>query len=194
MNCFNLKFTLDYLSFHRAQTIEPTWNVSNHLDLITMFNFSQKFRFCGEIDCPDWVLAEIHSSLSPLTSDKLEILTQLVANSILGDEIPVLWFYEVFFSQVFQSTIQSCSVSLISHRTQSRFRRLTLVYFDTGRKTQELLHDEQEWFGHSESINFLCSLSTGECDTLSNGWSNILNGVATTGSSHRTFRRNLPRV
>ncbi|XP_055302033.1 COMM domain-containing protein 4 [Sitodiplosis mosellana] len=47
-----------------------------------------KFRFCGDCDCPEWVLAEIHSSLSMLTSVKLKILTQLVACSILGDEVP----------------------------------------------------------------------------------------------------------
>ncbi|XP_031635762.1 COMM domain-containing protein 4 [Contarinia nasturtii] len=47
-----------------------------------------KFRFCGDCDCPDWVLAEIHSSLSMLTSVKLKILTQLVANSIVGEEVP----------------------------------------------------------------------------------------------------------
>lgn len=33
--------------------------------------FLQKFRFCGEGDCPDWVLAEIHSTLSVLNSTKV---------------------------------------------------------------------------------------------------------------------------
>lgn len=51
--------------------------------------FFQKFRFCGDGDCPDWVLAEIHSSLSVLSSVKLKILTQMVAKSLLGEFIPV---------------------------------------------------------------------------------------------------------
>ncbi|XP_037039822.1 COMM domain-containing protein 4 [Bradysia coprophila] len=47
-----------------------------------------KFRFCGDGDCPDWVLAEIYSSLSVLSSVKLKILTQMVAKSLLGEFIP----------------------------------------------------------------------------------------------------------
>ena len=49
----------------------------------------QKFRFCGDGDCPDWVLAEIHSTLSTFSSVKLKILTQIVVNSILGEDLPV---------------------------------------------------------------------------------------------------------
>lgn len=49
----------------------------------------QKFRFCGDGDCPDWVLAEIYSSLSVLSSVKLKILTQMVAKSLLQEFIPV---------------------------------------------------------------------------------------------------------
>ncbi|XP_068154943.1 COMM domain-containing protein 4 [Drosophila tropicalis] len=43
-----------------------------------------KFRFCGEGDCPDWVLAEIISTLSHLTIENLEQLTDLVAKRICG--------------------------------------------------------------------------------------------------------------
>lgn len=58
-------------------------------NIFNLFIFPQKFRFCGDCDCPDWVLAEIHSSLSILTSVKLKILAQLVAASILGEDVPV---------------------------------------------------------------------------------------------------------
>ncbi|XP_059621259.1 COMM domain-containing protein 4 [Phlebotomus argentipes] len=47
-----------------------------------------KFRFCGDGDCPDWILAEIHSTLSVLSSVKLRVLAQMVAKSTLGEEIP----------------------------------------------------------------------------------------------------------
>ena len=32
--------------------------------------FSKKFRFCGELDCPDWVLAEI-ATISKIVSEFL---------------------------------------------------------------------------------------------------------------------------
>ncbi|XP_002047879.3 COMM domain-containing protein 4 isoform X2 [Drosophila virilis] len=43
-----------------------------------------KFRFCGDGDCPDWVLAEIISTLSNLSVDNLEQLAQIVAKRISG--------------------------------------------------------------------------------------------------------------
>ncbi|XP_030384966.1 COMM domain-containing protein 4 [Scaptodrosophila lebanonensis] len=45
-----------------------------------------KFRFCGEGDCPDWVLAEIISTLSNLSVSNLEELAELVAKRISGHE------------------------------------------------------------------------------------------------------------
>ncbi|XP_049538450.1 COMM domain-containing protein 4 [Anopheles darlingi] len=47
-----------------------------------------KFRFCGDGDCPDWVLAEIHSNLAQLTTDQLNELGEHTAKSILGADIP----------------------------------------------------------------------------------------------------------
>lgn len=45
-----------------------------------------KFRFCGELDCPDWVLAEI-ATLSKITSVKMKLLASQVVNGILGTPI-----------------------------------------------------------------------------------------------------------
>ncbi|GFS64713.1 COMM domain-containing protein 4 [Nephila pilipes] len=42
-----------------------------------------KFRFCGELDCPDWVLAEV-STLSRITSIKMKLMCTQVINGILG--------------------------------------------------------------------------------------------------------------
>lgn len=53
------------------------------------FFILQKFRFCGDGDCPDWVLAEVNSTLSFLSSIKLRQLTQSVAKIIIGEEIDV---------------------------------------------------------------------------------------------------------
>lgn len=44
-----------------------------------------RFRFCWDVDCPDWLLAEI-STLSKLSSVKLRLLAANVAKSIHGSQ------------------------------------------------------------------------------------------------------------
>ncbi|KAK2183535.1 hypothetical protein NP493_307g00001 [Ridgeia piscesae] len=51
-----------------------------------LFSSLQRFRFCGDLDCPDWVLAEI-STLSKLTSVKMKLLCVQVVKKLLGSEI-----------------------------------------------------------------------------------------------------------
>ncbi|XP_070547188.1 COMM domain-containing protein 4-like [Ptychodera flava] len=45
-----------------------------------------RFRFCGDLDCPDWVLAEI-ATLSKITSIKMKLLCAQVIKELLGDSI-----------------------------------------------------------------------------------------------------------
>ncbi|KRT78195.1 hypothetical protein AMK59_6797, partial [Oryctes borbonicus] len=47
-----------------------------------------RFRFCGDADCPDWVLVEINT-LSSLSSVKLKLLAQVVANGIVNPPIDI---------------------------------------------------------------------------------------------------------
>ncbi|RNA30365.1 COMM domain-containing 4 [Brachionus plicatilis] len=44
-----------------------------------------KFRFCGDLDCPDWILAEI-ATISKISSIKAKQLTNLVSYSIIKNE------------------------------------------------------------------------------------------------------------
>mmetsp|Transcript_2916 Transcript_2916/g.4030 ORF Transcript_2916/g.4030 Transcript_2916/m.4030 type:complete len:211 (+) Transcript_2916:59-691(+) len=45
-----------------------------------------RFRFCGDLDAPDWLLAEI-STLSKIPAQKLKVLIREVVKYILTDEI-----------------------------------------------------------------------------------------------------------
>ncbi|KAM7396767.1 hypothetical protein PAMP_019780 [Pampus punctatissimus] len=45
-----------------------------------------RFRFCGDLDCPDWVLAEI-STLAKISSVKMKLLCAQVLKDLLGEGI-----------------------------------------------------------------------------------------------------------
>ncbi|XP_060116095.1 COMM domain-containing protein 4 isoform X2 [Heteronotia binoei] len=45
-----------------------------------------RFRFCGDLDCPDWVLAEI-STLAKISSVKLKLICAQVLKDLLGEGI-----------------------------------------------------------------------------------------------------------
>eukprot|EP00041_Stephanoeca_diplocostata_P008462 m.125655 g.125655 ORF g.125655 m.125655 type:complete len:122 (+) comp17335_c0_seq2:150-515(+) len=45
-----------------------------------------KFRFCGERDCPDWLLAEI-VLLTKITSVKMKLLVSNVIKDLLGSPL-----------------------------------------------------------------------------------------------------------
>jgi len=45
-----------------------------------------RFRFCGDLDCPDWVLSGINL-LSRLSSLKLRTMCTMVMKNLLGDEL-----------------------------------------------------------------------------------------------------------
>ncbi|XP_043933115.1 COMM domain-containing protein 4 [Protopterus annectens] len=45
-----------------------------------------RFRFCGDLDCPDWVLAEI-STLAKISSVKMKLLCAQVLKDLVGEGI-----------------------------------------------------------------------------------------------------------
>ncbi|KAF4804530.1 COMM domain containing 4 [Turdus rufiventris] len=48
--------------------------------------WTERFRFCGDLDCPDWVLAEI-STLAKISSVKLKLICAQVLRDLLGEAI-----------------------------------------------------------------------------------------------------------
>uniref|UniRef100_A0A8C4YDV5 COMM domain containing 4 n=1 Tax=Gopherus evgoodei TaxID=1825980 RepID=A0A8C4YDV5_9SAUR len=48
----------------------------------------RRFRFCGDLDCPDWVLAEI-STLAKISSVKLKLICGQVLKDLQGEGIDV---------------------------------------------------------------------------------------------------------
>jgi hypothetical protein len=47
-----------------------------------------KFRFCGEQDAPDWILAEV-SVLSKMSSVRMKLICRQIINQLLGIGINV---------------------------------------------------------------------------------------------------------
>ncbi|XP_057291243.1 COMM domain-containing protein 4-like [Hydractinia symbiolongicarpus] len=45
-----------------------------------------RFRFCGDLDCPDWVLAEI-SILSKISSVKMKLFCQQIMSHLINGQI-----------------------------------------------------------------------------------------------------------
>ncbi|KAF5285237.1 hypothetical protein FQR65_LT13301 [Abscondita terminalis] len=54
-----------------------------------------RFRFCGNGDCPDWILAEINT-LSRLSSVKLKVLGQIVAQGLIESSIDMVRAEKIF--------------------------------------------------------------------------------------------------
>lgn len=63
-----------------------------------------KFRFCGDADCPDWVLVEINT-LSKLSSVKLKLLSQVVAQGITNPPIDIQKAEKLFVDSKLDSDI-----------------------------------------------------------------------------------------
>ncbi|XP_070177673.1 COMM domain-containing protein 4-like isoform X2 [Littorina saxatilis] len=72
-----------------------------------------RFRFCGDLDCPDWVLAEI-SILSKLTSVKMKMLCVQVLKSLLGNEIDYEKVYKLTSDAKFESGDVKASIAALT--------------------------------------------------------------------------------
>ncbi|XP_060030190.1 COMM domain-containing protein 4 isoform X3 [Erinaceus europaeus] len=74
---------------------------------------SQRFRFCGDLDCPDWVLAEI-STLAKISSVKLRLLCGLVLKELLGQGLDYEKVQKLTADARFESSDVKAAVAVLS--------------------------------------------------------------------------------
>lgn len=82
---------------------------------VTVVHKSSKmrFRFCGDLDCPDWALAEI-STLAKLTSIKMKLLCSQVVKDILSGEIDYQKVFKLTADAKFESGDVKASIAALS--------------------------------------------------------------------------------
>ncbi|XP_055274100.1 COMM domain-containing protein 4 [Moschus berezovskii] len=72
-----------------------------------------RFRFCGDLDCPDWVLAEI-STLAKISSVKLRLLCAQVLKDLLGEGIDYEKILKLTADARFESGDVKATVAVLS--------------------------------------------------------------------------------
>ncbi|XP_030748784.1 COMM domain-containing protein 4-like [Sitophilus oryzae] len=81
-----------------------------------------KFRFNGDADCPDWILAEIYT-LSRLSSIKLKLLGQIVVQGIINPPLQIEKVEKLFADSKLDTDINlkaciACLTYIISAATR----------------------------------------------------------------------------
>ncbi|KAJ1181495.1 hypothetical protein NDU88_006702 [Pleurodeles waltl] len=72
-----------------------------------------RFRFCGDLDCPDWVLAEI-STLAKISSVKLKLICAQVLKDLLGGGIDYEKLLKLSTDARFESGDVKATVAVLS--------------------------------------------------------------------------------
>ncbi|XP_005994968.1 COMM domain-containing protein 4 [Latimeria chalumnae] len=72
-----------------------------------------RFRFCGDLDCPDWVLAEI-STLAKISSVKVKLLCAQVLKDLLGEGIDFQKVAKLTSDAKFETGDVKASVAVLS--------------------------------------------------------------------------------
>ncbi|XP_028679250.1 COMM domain-containing protein 4 [Erpetoichthys calabaricus] len=72
-----------------------------------------RFRFCGDLDCPDWVLAEI-STLAKISSVKMKLLCGQVLKDLLGESIDYEKVTKITSDAKFESGDIKASIAVLS--------------------------------------------------------------------------------
>ncbi|KAF5286117.1 hypothetical protein FQA39_LY16400 [Lamprigera yunnana] len=81
-----------------------------------------RFRFCGNGDCPDWVLAEINT-LSRLSSLKLKSLATIVVQGLLDSSLEIVKAEKIFNDSRLDADVDlKACVACISYIISSTIR------------------------------------------------------------------------
>ncbi|XP_033105873.1 COMM domain-containing protein 4-like [Anneissia japonica] len=72
-----------------------------------------RFRFCGDLDCPDWVLAEI-STLSKITSVKMKLLCTQVIKDMLGESIDYEKVYKLTSDAKYETSDVKAAIAALN--------------------------------------------------------------------------------
>ncbi|XP_062512119.1 COMM domain-containing protein 4-like [Corticium candelabrum] len=71
-----------------------------------------KFRFCGDLDCPDWVLAEI-SILSRLTSVKMKLLCNQIVQDLVSGSMDYTKVFKITADAKFEMSDVKAAVAAL---------------------------------------------------------------------------------
>jgi len=72
-----------------------------------------RFRFCGDLDCPDWLLAEINI-LSKITSVKMKLLAVQVLKDLLGGDLDYEKVHKLTSDAKFESGDIKASIAALT--------------------------------------------------------------------------------
>ncbi|XP_065415710.1 COMM domain-containing protein 4 isoform X3 [Chrysemys picta bellii] len=72
-----------------------------------------RFRFCGDLDCPDWVLAEI-STLAKISSVKLKLICGQVLKDLQGEGIDYEKILKLTSDAKFESGDVKATIAVLS--------------------------------------------------------------------------------
>ena len=116
-----------------------------------------KFRFCGDLDCPDWVLAEI-SVLSKMTSIKIRLLVSQILRKILSRETDYESIEKLAGDPKFDCSEFKAGVAAISFILKNATRY--------GVDSETLSNELQQLGLQKDNSNALCKLYNEKIDKL----------------------------
>lgn len=116
-----------------------------------------KFRFCGDLDCPDWVLAEI-SILSKMTSIKIRQLCNQIVTFLLTGDMNYDPVHKIASDAKFELSDAKAIVSAISFILTNATRHSV---------DGETLSNELQQLGlPKENSGALCKIYSDNCEKL----------------------------
>ncbi len=110
-----------------------------------LISFLQKFRFCGDFDCPDWLLNEI-GLLSKLSSIRMMLLCRQIIHHLLGN---------VLDSEKIQKLTRSSRLSLDANEISALIASVEFILKNSAKfgVSESILLTELEQLGLPQDIS-----------------------------------------